>query len=99
MVEQVTRTAVRLRGSAPAEAPAEAHPPLGLQGPDEKTLERRSSGPSSGELPRVAPARAAIATPDVLDCDEITTALDPAATAAVLAGLARLREEHGTALL
>ncbi|MGX1884809.1 ABC transporter ATP-binding protein [Streptomyces sp. NPDC055287] len=99
VVEQVARTAVRLRGGAPAEALDEAHRLLGRLGLDEATVGRRAGGLSGGELQRAALARAVIAAPDVLVCDEITTALDPAATEAALAELARLREEQGTALL
>ncbi|WP_236241240.1 ATP-binding cassette domain-containing protein [Streptomyces sp. CC228A] len=97
--EQVARTAVRLRGLAPDEARAEALRLLERLGLDGATAARLPGGLSGGELQRAALARAAVALPDVLVCDEITTALDPAATAAVLAELARLREEHGTALL
>ncbi|MFJ3160281.1 ABC transporter ATP-binding protein [Streptomyces kanasensis] len=99
VVEQVARTAVRLRGLAPGDARAEALRLLSRLGLDGASAARRPAGLSGGELQRAALARAVIATPDVLVCDEITTALDPAATAAVLAELARLREEHGTALL
>ncbi|MFB6983790.1 ABC transporter ATP-binding protein [Streptomyces scopuliridis] len=99
IVEQVSRTAVRLRGLAPGDARAEALRLLGRLGLDEATVARRPVGLSGGELQRAALARAVVALPDVLICDEITTALDPAATEAVLAELARLREEHGTALL
>jgi peptide/nickel transport system ATP-binding protein len=99
VVEQVARTAVRLRGLTPGDARAEALRLLGRLGLDAATAARRPAGLSGGELQRAALARAAVAAPDVLVCDEITTALDPAATGAVLAELARLRDEHGTALL
>lgn len=99
VVEQVARTAVRLRGLASGEARAEAYGLLGRLGLDGRTVDRRPGGLSGGELQRAALARAVIAAPDVLICDEITTALDPAATEAVLDTLARLREEQGTALL
>ncbi|MGW6566277.1 ABC transporter ATP-binding protein [Streptomyces sp. NPDC054975] len=99
VVEQVARTAVRLRGLPPGKARAEAYGLLGRLGLDGGTVDRRAGGLSGGELQRAALARAVVAAPDVLICDEITTALDPAATDAVLDALARLREEHGTALL
>lgn len=99
IVEQVSRGAVRLRGLAPIDARAEALRLLSRLGLDETTVARLPGGLSGGELQRAALARAVIALPDVLVCDEITTALDPAATKAVLAELARLRQEHGTALL
>ncbi|MGW0464774.1 ABC transporter ATP-binding protein [Streptomyces sp. NPDC003027] len=99
VAEQVARTAVRLRGRDAGEARREALDLLGRLGLDAATVERRPGGLSGGELQRAALARAALAAPDVLVCDEITTALDADATEAVLAELARLREQHGTALL
>lgn len=99
VVEQVARSAVRLRGLTPGAARAEAYGLLGRLGLDGQIVDRRPGGLSGGELQRAALARATIARPDVLICDEITTALDPAATEAVLAELTRLREENGTALL
>ncbi|WP_028812545.1 ABC transporter ATP-binding protein [Streptomyces flavidovirens] len=99
VAEQVARTAVRLRGLDAGEARREALDLLGRLGLDAGTVERRPGGLSGGELQRAALARAVLAAPDVLVCDEITTALDTGATAAVLAELARLRDQHGTALL
>ncbi|GAA2435470.1 ABC transporter ATP-binding protein [Streptomyces lavendulocolor] len=99
VAEQVARTAVRLRGLDADAARGEALALLGRLGLDATTVERRPGGLSGGELQRAALARAALATPDVLVCDEITTALDADATEAVVAELARLREQHGTALL
>ncbi|WP_367220548.1 hypothetical protein [Streptomyces sp. 16-176A] len=40
-----------------------------------------------------------LAEPDVLICDEITTALDAGSTALVTAEITRLREESGMAVL
>ncbi|MEW2635458.1 ATP-binding cassette domain-containing protein [Streptomyces sp. NPDC048389] len=99
VAEQVARTAVRLRGRDAGEARREALELLDRLGLDSGTAERRPGGLSGGELQRAALARAVLATPDVLVCDEITTALDGDATRAVLGELSRLREEHGTALL
>ncbi|MFE9396583.1 ABC transporter ATP-binding protein [Streptomyces flavidovirens] len=99
VAEQVARTAVRLRGLDGFEARREAMDLLGRLGLDAGTVERSPGGLSGGELQRAALARAVLAAPDVLVCDEITTALDADATEAVLAELARLRDQHGTALL
>ncbi|MFD5553643.1 ABC transporter ATP-binding protein [Streptomyces sp. NPDC127068] len=99
VAEQVARTAVRLRGRDPDTARHEALELLERLGLAPVTVQRRPGALSGGELQRAALARAVIAAPDVLVCDEVTTALDPAATRLVLDELAALRERRGTALL
>ncbi|MDT0346269.1 ABC transporter ATP-binding protein [Streptomyces litchfieldiae] len=81
---QVARTAVRLRGLRPAAALEEARAALARTGLSEEVAGRRPGKLSGGELQRAALARALLARPRVLVCDEITSGLDAGTRAAVL---------------
>jgi peptide/nickel transport system ATP-binding protein len=96
--QQVARTAQRLRGLTPETAHIEAVATLARLGVAAATAARPPSRLSGGELQRAALARAVLADPDVLICDEITTALDDRGTELVLDLLTELKH-CGTALV
>ncbi|MCY0941137.1 ABC transporter ATP-binding protein [Streptomyces antarcticus] len=96
---QIARTAVRLRGADRADALAQARRTVEALGLPAGSAGRRPGELSGGELQRAALARALLARPRVLVCDEITSGLDPAARGAVLDLLAGLRERDGLALV
>ncbi|YCK39125.1 ABC transporter ATP-binding protein [Actinomadura sp. ATCC 39365] len=84
IVDQVARTAVRLRARPVPAAREEAAETLATLGLDHDTARRRPHALSGGQLQRAALARALLARPDILICDEITSGLDPVTQAEVL---------------
>ncbi|MDH6453619.1 ABC-type glutathione transport system ATPase component/ABC-type dipeptide/oligopeptide/nickel transport system permease subunit [Streptomyces sp. SAI-126] len=101
VLDQVARTAVRLRGSGEQEAREEALATLVRLGLPADDLPYRLPGRlSGGELQRVALARALLARPRVLICDEITSGLDMVTRRGILDLLAGLlREREGLSLV
>jgi len=99
VLDQIARTAVRLRGSSTSDARRTALAELSGVGLDERTAARRPAGLSGGELQRAALVRALLARPAVLICDEITSGLDAPTRSALLDQLADLRAAHGCALV
>ncbi|MGW0774965.1 ABC transporter ATP-binding protein [Streptomyces sp. NPDC002835] len=95
VLDQVARTAVRLRGLAEADALAEALTTLAGLGLTEDLVRRRPGRLSGGELQRAALARTLLARPRVLICDEITSGLDTVTRRALLDTLAGLVRDRG----
>ncbi|MFJ9947166.1 ATP-binding cassette domain-containing protein [Kitasatospora sp. NPDC091207] len=96
---QVARAAVRLRGLRGPAAAEEALALLAEFGLGPAQAARPPAALSGGELQRAALARALIARPAVLVCDEITSGLDAGTRAVILGRLAELRTGAGLALL
>ncbi|MFF8291460.1 ABC transporter ATP-binding protein [Streptomyces sp. NPDC016309] len=95
VLDQVARTAVRLRGADCDAATAEALRTLAGLGLDARLVRRRPAGLSGGELQRAALARALLAEPRVLVCDEITSGLDTVTRRGLLRTLTGLLRERG----
>ncbi|WP_328689152.1 ATP-binding cassette domain-containing protein [Streptomyces phaeochromogenes] len=102
VLDQVARTAVRLRGVPPREARAEAAEVLNSLGLADELAARSPARLSGGELQRAALARALLARPRVLVCDEITSGLDTVTRRGILdllAGLLRDRDDLSLVLI
>ncbi|RKT88735.1 peptide/nickel transport system ATP-binding protein [Saccharopolyspora antimicrobica] len=99
VLDQVARTAERLSGADRTEARRRARDELVRLGITEASASRRPAALSGGELQRAALVRAALARPDVLICDEITSGLDTTTQADLLDVLEEFQADTGCALV
>ncbi|WNI20713.1 ATP-binding cassette domain-containing protein [Streptomyces sp. ITFR-16] len=90
VLDQIARTAVRLRGADPGAARSEALTVLDTLGLPAARVARPPARLSGGELQRAALARALLARPRVLVCDEVASGLDPLTRSSVLGQLTGL---------
>ncbi len=93
--DQVARAAMRLRGQSSRQARATVEDLFGLVRLSSRSMSRYPAELSGGERQRIAIARALAGGPEILICDEITSALDVSVQAAVLDTLSELSAALG----
>ncbi|SFT04772.1 MULTISPECIES: ABC transporter ATP-binding protein [Saccharopolyspora] len=99
VVHQVARTAELLRGLSRPDALREAGDALATLGLESAHTLRRPSGLSGGQLQRAALARALLARPSVLICDEITSSQDVVNQSDLLRVLATVKATCHTSIV
>ncbi|NKY32418.1 ABC transporter ATP-binding protein [Nocardia speluncae] len=99
ILDQVSATGIRLRGLDRARARSAGAALLADLGIDAEQAVRLPAGLSGGQLQRAALARALLARPRILLCDEVTTALDKPTAALILDHLDDYRRRTEAAVL
>ncbi|MBO4206390.1 ATP-binding cassette domain-containing protein [Micromonospora echinofusca] len=99
LLDQVARVAVRLRDLQPAAARQAAQTVLTRVGLTEEFTGRHPDRLSGGELQRAALARALLARPRLLICDEITSGLDAGTQERILDLVEQLRRTDQVTLV
>jgi ABC-type glutathione transport system ATPase component len=96
---EIVAEPLRIAGVGAADRRTAAAKGLAEVGLGPECLDRRPPAFSGGQRQRIAIARALVADPVLLVCDEAVSALDAIQRTEVLALLARLKRERGLALL